>query len=117
MNKLAIGIGLAVGLMGAALAQEVKCPSRQGKNPLSGVSVFDGPPAEQADLVPDVTRGSGTHLYMAWDIIDEGRGVYVVCRYPGHGNTPDVTVKLDKKIKRCVFQAGSGVKPADLTCK
>jgi hypothetical protein len=104
----------------AAPAQSFKCPALQGKNPLAGVSVFDGPPAEKADLVPDLTKGNGDHLYSSWDIgylIGMGRTPYLVCRYAGLPEAQSVTLRIDKKVAKCIFQAHAASQPAEAECK
>ncbi|MGA2648885.1 MAG: STY0301 family protein [Terracidiphilus sp.] len=104
----------------AAPAQSFKCPAWQGKNPLAGVSVYDGPPAEKADLVPDLTKGSGDRLYASWDIgylFGLGRTPYLVCRYAGLPDTQSVTLKIDKSVAKCIFSAHAGGQPADAECR
>lgn len=104
----------------AAPAQSFKCPAMQGKNPLASVSIFDGPPAEKADLVPDLTKGSGDHLYSSWDIgylFGINRTPYLVCRYAGLPDEQAVTLKIDKKVAKCIFQAHASGQPAEAECK
>jgi hypothetical protein len=104
----------------AAHAQSFKCPALQGKNALANVSVFDGPPAEKADLVPDLTKGSGDHLYSSWDIgylFGMGRTPYLVCKYAGLPDAQSVTLKIDKKVAKCIFQAHAAGQPAEAECR
>lgn len=103
-----------------APAQRFKCPALQGKNALASASVFDGPPAEKADLVPDLTKGSGDHLYSSWDIgylFDMGRTPYLVCKYAGLPDAQAVTLKVDKRVAKCIFQAHGAGQPAEAECK
>ncbi len=112
-------IGTVLLLAVTAYAQEAKCPSYHANKPLSRVSVFDGPPAENADLAPDVQKGSGDHLYLSWDISylsGSGRDTFLVCRYAASGDEPSVTIKLDKKLRTCTFQAHGGGLPAQAEC-
>jgi hypothetical protein len=104
----------------SAIAQSFKCPAMQGKNPLAGASVFDGPPSEKADLVPDLTKGSGDHLYSSWDIgylFGMGRTPYLVCRFADLPDAQAVTLKIDKKATKCIFKAHAGGQPAEAECK
>lgn len=104
----------------AVSAQSFKCPARQGKNPLAGVSIFDGPPAEKADLAPDQTKGSGDRLYASWDIgylFGLGRTPYLVCKFAGLPDAQATTLKIDKKVEKCVFQAHPSGQPAEAECK
>jgi len=113
--------GLALLLACTAQAQETKCPSYHGKNPLSTVSVFDGPAEEKADLVPDVSKASGGRLVSAsWQVgylYGIGRKVFLVCRFAGLGDADAATIKVDQKVQTCIFRAHGGGQPAEMTCK
>ena len=112
-------LGAIVVLAACAHAQEFKCPASQGKSPLFNVAVFDGPPAEKAELEPDDSRGNTSYTYASWDVgylYDIGHRVYLVCKFAGLGDAQAVTIKVDRKVQRCVFRADKGV-PAEAVCK
>lgn len=112
-------LGAFLVLAAAAHSQEFKCPSSQGKNALFTVVVYDGPPAEKADLAPDVSRGKTSYTFASWDVgylYGEGHTVYLVCKFAGLGDAQAVTIKVDKKVQQCVFRADKGV-PAEAVCK
>ena len=70
------------------------------------MSVFDGPPEEQADLVPDLSRGRTVVAYAVWEVghvFDEGRNVFLVCRYGGSEDT--ITVKVETKVDHCFYRS------------
>lgn len=116
LNKTSILIALM--LADTALADEVKCPPLQGKSPLSVATVYDGPPEEMADLIPDESKGSGDHANASWEvgyIYDAGRNVYLVCKYTGLKDT--VTVNAKKKVQTCIYRTHSSKKPAEMFCK
>ena len=118
-NRLIL-LGLALAAAATAQAQEAKCPRYHGKSPLVSGVVFDGPPEEKADLMPDISRGKGSHAYASWDVgylFDQGRSVYLVCRYSGHGDENAVTVKVEKKALHCIYRTHAGGQPAELSCK
>lgn len=113
-------LSIALVLAGTTHAQQAKCPSYQGKNFLSSVVLFDGPPEQRADLMPDVSKGSGDHAYALWDvsyIFASGRNLFLVCRFGGLENSSDVTIKVEKKVRRCIYRTHSGGKPAEMSCK
>ena len=119
MSLLKLILGIVLVLAATAHAQDVKCPSYHGKNPLSGVSIFDGPPAEKADLAPDIEKGSGDHIYTSWDVSDlhgTGRDLFLVCRFAGLGDAQSVTIKLDKKVRKCFYRSHSAGLPAEAEC-
>ncbi len=67
-------------------AAESACPKAQAGRQLASVSIFDGPPAERADLVPDRYRETKDGGRSEWDVayvFEAGRKVYVECRYGG----------------------------------
>lgn len=120
LNKLILSVVLLLTLNGPAHAQDPRCPSYQGKSPLSSVALFDGPPEQKADLAPDVSKGTGDHAYASWDvsyIFDSGRTLFLVCRFAGADNSNSVTVKVEKKVRRCIYRTYSGTRPAKLSCK
>jgi hypothetical protein len=64
-------------LMFGAAAGPMECPPalpRASGHPLANASLFDGPPAQMADLVPD--RAGDTDR---WDL--DGIDPYLVCRF------------------------------------
>jgi hypothetical protein len=109
---------VSVLLAGVAQAQQVSCPAAQGKSLLAGVSVFDGPPAEMADLVPDVSRGGEATLFQSWEVgylFDLHRTPYLSCRYAGVA--APVVVKVEQRVKTCSFQAHGRARAAEMSCK
>jgi hypothetical protein len=116
-QKLILGVILV--FAAAVHAQDFKCPSNQGKSPLFNAAVFDGPPAEKAELAPDVSRGKTSYTFASWDVgylYGMGHTVYLVCKFTGLGDAQDVTIKVEKKVRQCVFRADKGV-PAEALCK
>jgi hypothetical protein len=109
---------LALEFMAMGNAQEARCPAHKDKALLSGVVLYDGPPEQKADLMPDISKGSGDHVYASWKvgyIFDKGRKLYLVCRF---GNKIDntSTVEVDAPVKSCVYRSHHA-KPAELICK
>ena len=91
-----------------AVAEKARCPAVKEGAKLSGVSVFDGPPEEQADLVPDISRGRNVVAYAVWEvghIFDEGRHIFLMCRYRDIDDT--ITVELASKVERCFYRSVS----------
>ena len=118
LSKLILVASLA--LSAVSQAQQARCPAHRGNSPLSSVVVFDGPPAERADLIPDVSKGSGDHAYASWEvsyIFDSGRTLFLVCRFAGLADTQSVTVKVEKKVKHCTFRTHRSPTPADVSCR
>lgn len=110
--------GVFVLLAGVAQAQQVGCPAIEGKSLLAGVSVFDGPPAEMADLVPDVSRGGAANLFQSWEVgylFDQHRTLYLACRYAGL--SAPVVVKIEQRVKMCAFQAHGRARAAEMSCR
>jgi hypothetical protein len=104
----------------SACSAEVKCPSYQGKSPLTTVTLYDGPPEEKADLMADVSRGSGENAYASWNvgyIFGAKRNLFLVCSFAGADASKNVTVKVDQKVEQCIFRTHAKGTPAELTCK
>jgi hypothetical protein len=111
--------GAVLLIAAAAHAQEFKCPSAQGKNALFNAAVFDGPPSDKAELAPDASKGTTSYTFASWDVgylYDMGHSVFLVCKFAGLGDAQAVTIKVDKKVKQCVFRAPKGT-PAEAICK
>jgi hypothetical protein len=107
-------------LASVACSSETTCPALQDKHPLSSVILFDGPPEEKADLMPDASTGKGDQAVSTWNvgyIFTSGRKLFLVCKYSGTPQSGNVTVKVEKKVDRCVFRAPSKDRPAELTCQ
>jgi hypothetical protein len=102
------GLGLVTALAFAACAQQgqaqaVACPARPG-DPLQNIDVFDGPPEEQAYLVPDNAtdeRGSWSLAY----VYNAGRFVTLRCKY---GRGPAVDLKISQRIGQCQYARRPG---------
>jgi hypothetical protein len=113
---------LSAGLLLAltAHAQEFKCPSYQGKNPLFNADVFDGPPEKNVQLEPDASRGNKSYTYALWKIgylFDLGSTPFLVCKFAGLGDAQSMTIKVDKRVEQCVFRTHGGGQPAEAECK
>lgn len=66
---------------------------------VAGVSVFDGPPEELADLVPDDGKDAADTRSDIWNLPHSDRGYWVVCRY---ANTAVIlSRKLPAAVTRC----------------
>lgn len=103
-----------------AYPAEIKCPSYEGKHPLVSVVVYDGPPEEKADLMPDSSTGKGSQAVSTWDvgyIFGSGRNLFLVCHFSGLPESKNVTVKVETKVERCVFRAPGPHRPAEASCK
>jgi hypothetical protein len=115
-NKLVLAFPV---MLTAIACGQGKCPAYQGKSALTTVDLFDGPPEQKADLVPDKSTGSMERGYALWKvgyIFTQGRTLYVVCSYSGSDSKP-VTIKVAKKVHSCVFRAYGKARPAELNCK
>lgn len=81
-------------LCSSSQAGEAACPREQAGTRLASVSVFDGPPGEHADLVPDRYRETKDGGRSEWDVayaFQAGRKLYVECRYGGE--VPPVVIE------------------------
>jgi hypothetical protein len=99
-----------------AHADEAGCPAYHGENPLSAGTVFDGPPEERADLMPDHSKVTKHRAYSTWDvgyIYDAGRQVFLACRYANEHDS--LTVPIAKKVRRCIYKTRPN-RPAELRC-
>ena len=118
LNSLALICALV--FAGPVFSSEAKCPSYQSKHPLSGAVLFDGPPVEKADLAPDVSTGTGDRAISSWDVgyvFASGRNLFLVCRFSGLNESQNVTIKVEKKVERCVFRPQAKSRLAVMSCK
>ncbi len=70
--------------------------------PFERISIFDGPPAELADLAPSAVQRFGTHIAQSWNLADYTRSkLYLVCRY--HGTDVTFTRVLPPGVQSCSF--------------
>ena len=93
-----VALALLLAAATPALA-DVRCPAALDGHRYARVSVFDGPPEEQADLVPDSQKG-GTDTWRVGPVFSAGREPYLVCRYEGTPGT--VTFRLAQPIAVCI---------------
>lgn len=66
---------------------------------LAGISVFDGPPEELADLIPDDGTESGDSRSDIWNLPKIERGYWLTCRYSS--TTVTLTQRLPATVTRC----------------
>lgn len=93
-----------VALPEAAGASDASCPQTQHGVGLKTVTLFDGPPKDHADLVPDSFHEAEGIGRSEWDvtyIFQAGRRLYVQCDY---GPTvPVVVLQPVASTKKCVY--------------
>ena len=89
---------------------------------VAGVTIFDGPPTEQASLVPDSEKTVGDNIIQVWELPKSGRGYWLQCNY---ANT---TVQISRRlagVTRCDvvmdhnmrFGGGGGNVVKSVNCK
>lgn len=66
---------------------------------LAGVTIFEGPPAEQASLVPDNEKNSGDNLIQTWRLTRSDRGYWLQCNYAN--TTAQISRRLPDGVARC----------------
>lgn len=103
-SKYLMAFALASTCISACAAPSISCPATIKDNlhayPLADASLFDGPPGNLADLMPD------TDKEMAWTLPlyqkgarDRGESLYFVCHYAKTQKT--VTLQVPKIAKKC----------------
>jgi len=65
----------------------------------TGVSVFDGPPEELADLVPDDGKDTADTRSDIWNLPKSDRGYWLVCHYAN--TTVTLARQLPATVTRC----------------
>ena len=66
---------------------------------LSGMSVFDGPPDEQADLKYHDSRKANREWTVRWRLAPNPRGYWLMCRYDG--TRAQVSRRIPDGATRC----------------
>jgi hypothetical protein len=66
---------------------------------VQGVTIFEGPPAEQASLVPDSEKTVGDNLIQVWRLAGSDRGYWLQCNYAN--TTAQISRRLPASIARC----------------
>lgn len=117
-------ICLALVLSAAAHAQSNvqgnKCPAYHEKIPLVFASVYNGLPGHGTEIVADEIKGSLDHLYASTDvssISDAGNDLYLVCVYGSVKSKDTVIVKVEKRVKHCIYRTYPENQPAEMVCK
>jgi hypothetical protein len=65
---------------------------------VAGVTIFDGPPAEQASLVPDSEKTVGDSIIQVWKLPKSERGYWLQCNYAN--TTAQISHRL-AGVSRC----------------
>jgi hypothetical protein len=91
--KVEVSQSLAVSQEGWTSGQD-KLPTE-----LAGISVFDGPPEQLADLVPDDGAESGDSRSDVWNLPTNERGYWLTCGYSS--TTVTLTRQLPATVTRC----------------
>ncbi|GGF19300.1 hypothetical protein GCM10011611_26510 [Aliidongia dinghuensis] len=115
LNRIALALLVLIPTL--ASAEEIKCPDAQAGTHLSTVTLFDGPPDEHADLMPDTFKkektGGGKSDWDVAYIFEAGRQLYVECQYGS--KVPSIVLKAPK-VNTCTFKSDRNSKNS-LTCK
>ena len=101
----------------STLASEIDCPKIHEGSHLTTVTLFDGPPSEHADLMPDSFRKTGNGSRSGWDvayIFKAGRQLFVECQYGPNAST--VILEPGPSTYKCEFLSG-GEKNVSLICR
>jgi len=66
---------------------------------VAGVTIFDGPPAQQASLVPDNEKTVGDSIIQVWQLPKSDRGYWLQCNYAN--TTAQISRRLEPGVSRC----------------
>lgn len=67
---------------------------------LEGVTIFDGPPVEQASLIPDREETTNDSVFQSWTLQKNARGYWLQCSYAN--TTVQISRALPVNVSRCV---------------
>jgi hypothetical protein len=90
---------------------------------VAGVTIFDGPPAQQASLVPDSEKQVADNIIQVWQLPKSDRGYWLQCNYAN--TTAQVVRRLPASVNRCDvvlnhnvrFGGGGGNVVRSVNCK
>lgn len=89
---------------------------------VQGVTIFDGPPAQQASLVPDNEKTVGDDVIQTWQLAKSDRGYWLQCNYAN--TTAQISRRLPTGVDRCevvydhnMHFAGGGFVVKSVNCK
>src|SRR5260370_40806282 len=66
---------------------------------LAGITVFDGPPANQASLAPDREHMTHDAVFQTWKLAKSGAGYWLECEYAN--TTAQISRRLPASVSRC----------------
>jgi len=66
---------------------------------IAGVTIFDGPPADQASLVPDREQTTTDTVIQTWELAKNDRGYWLQCEYTN--TTAQISQRLPVNVARC----------------
>jgi hypothetical protein len=113
-----------------AVAQSASAPepgwtvSYSGYNTaLSGVTIFDGPPASQASLLPDNEETTNYRVFQTWKLGSSNNGYWLQCNYAN--TTAQISQQLPTGARKCevtydanvAFGGGGGHVVKSAVCK
>ena len=90
---------IAVEQKGAAPAPDWSVSYSGYQTAISGITIFDGPPSEQASLVPDNEKTSDDKVIQTWQLMKSDRGYWLQCQYAN--TTAQISRRLPASIARC----------------
>jgi hypothetical protein len=90
---------------------------------LSGVTIFDGPPASQASLMPDSEEKTSYSVFQTWKLGSSNNGYWLMCNY-AH-TTAQISQQLPPGVSKCevsydanvAFGGGGGHVVKSVKCK
>ncbi|MFZ0676045.1 STY0301 family protein [Candidatus Binatus sp.] len=113
---------ISVEQRGAAPAPDWTVSYSGYQTAVAGVTIFDGPPSEQASLVPDSEKPSGDNLIQIWQLPKSDRGYWLQCNYAN--TTAQISRRLPASVSRCdvvydhnMHFAGGGNVVKSVNCK
>ncbi len=66
---------------------------------IAGVTIFEGPPAEQASLMPDSEQTTNDAVFQTWKLAKSDRGYWLQCEYAN--TTAQISQRLPVNVSRC----------------
>ena len=98
----------------------LECPVIAGQT-LVYIDIYDGPPENQADLVPDQHQNAANKTaWNIWQLYQKPERIYVKCGYGARLEGPYSRTEfiiLPETAKTCRADFTTGPKPTDLTLR